>query len=388
MLLLCGAALAVATSLFYCFFTQQVWEDYFITFKFSQNLCDGKGLVYYEGERVHGFTSPLGVLLPAFCQWVTGGKTYEPALWLFRLLICVPAFALGGVLLMRTMLASGRRSLWPAALLGILYAFESKSVAYSVNGMETALMLLFLAWTLLLLSGQGIRRRWLWLGLAWAGLMWTRPDSCVYIAASAVVALVFASDRRAVLLCLVKAGLVTTVIYLPWFVWAWAYYGTPVPHTITAKGAGLVGGGLVRHFLGALWGAKDAAALSYAPPYAPLGNCSPMLGTLCVVCGGFGAFYWLFPSRDRLGRMASLLFLLLCVYFAFMPRTFPWYYPPAAAMGLVAVARGVFVIFGHFCPTRYSRRRGPICALALLCALFVCSFAMFRLSTAGVAAGG
>ena len=42
--------------------------------------------------------------------------------------------------------------------------------------METALMLLFLAWTLLLLAGgQGLRRRWLWLGMAWAGLMWTAP---------------------------------------------------------------------------------------------------------------------------------------------------------------------------------------------------------------------
>ena len=68
-----GAALAAVTALFYCLFTQQVWEDYFITFKFSQNLAAGKGLVYYEGERVHGFTSPLGVLLPALCQWVTGG---------------------------------------------------------------------------------------------------------------------------------------------------------------------------------------------------------------------------------------------------------------------------------------------------------------------------
>src|SRR5204862_801660 len=24
-------------------------------------------------------------------------------------------------------------------------------------------------------------------------------------------------------------------LYLPWFLWAWWYYGSPIPHTITAK---------------------------------------------------------------------------------------------------------------------------------------------------------
>ena len=47
----------------YTLYTNHIWEDFFITFRHSQNLCEGKGLVYNEGERVHGFTSPLGVLL-------------------------------------------------------------------------------------------------------------------------------------------------------------------------------------------------------------------------------------------------------------------------------------------------------------------------------------
>src|SRR5436305_1716283 len=51
-------AAAIATG--YVAYTGHVWEDYFITFRFSKNLVEGRGLVYNPGDRVHGFTSPIG----------------------------------------------------------------------------------------------------------------------------------------------------------------------------------------------------------------------------------------------------------------------------------------------------------------------------------------
>ena len=378
LVLLCGALLAAATALFYCFYANEVWEDYFITFKFSQNLCEGKGLVYHAGERVHGFTSPLGVLLPALCHWMAGGKGYEPALWLFRLLFCVPAFVLGGLLLMRTVSSAAPGSLAPVILLGALYAFECKSVAFSVNGMETALMLMFLAWTLYLLArGKGVVRSWLWVGVAWAGLMWTRPDSCFYVAASAVVALAFGTERKTALLCLVKAALVTTALYLPWLVWAWVYYGSPVPHTITAKGADMLIGGLPQRLLKAFGNSICAAISCYNPPYWGMKSFNPVISAASVVCGSLGMVYWLLPFRDRLGRMASLMFFLLCVYLAFIPLAFPWYYPPAAAMGLVAVVRGVFLVCGRLRKVSSAFISLPVYLMILLLALYLASFGQF-----------
>ena len=41
---------------------------------------------FNPGERVHTFTSPLGVLLPALCTWMAGADHEAAALWLFRLL--------------------------------------------------------------------------------------------------------------------------------------------------------------------------------------------------------------------------------------------------------------------------------------------------------------
>jgi len=37
---------------------------------------------------------------------------------------------------------------------------------------------------------------------------------------------------------LLRAAGVCALLYLPWFLFAWAYYGSPVPQTVVAKGIG------------------------------------------------------------------------------------------------------------------------------------------------------
>src|SRR5262245_59926576 len=100
------AAVAVLVPLLYAVYTEHLWAAYFTNFNHSQNLCEGHGLVFYPGERVHGFTSPLGTLLPALCYAATGMTSYLPALWLFRALSAV-AFAGGGLLFLRALRAGG-----------------------------------------------------------------------------------------------------------------------------------------------------------------------------------------------------------------------------------------------------------------------------------------
>jgi hypothetical protein len=67
-------------------YTQHLWEDFYITYRISQNLVAGHGLVFEPGEKVHAFTSPLGTLLPAFCSWVVGGHNDVAAVWIFRVI--------------------------------------------------------------------------------------------------------------------------------------------------------------------------------------------------------------------------------------------------------------------------------------------------------------
>src|SRR5216110_2480068 len=79
-------AAAFVLPLIFALYTGHVWEDFYITFRSSKNLAGGRGLVFQPGERVHTFTSPLGVLVPAACSLLAGANADVAALWLFRLI--------------------------------------------------------------------------------------------------------------------------------------------------------------------------------------------------------------------------------------------------------------------------------------------------------------
>ena len=220
-------------------YTNHTWEDYYITYRASKNLATGHGLTFTQGERVHSFTSPLGVLLPALANIITAHRSDYAALWIFRLL-SIAAYSGAGLILWRLGRAI-RSGQFATGLLIVLFAIDAKIVDFSTNGMETGFLLLFLAWALLALITPPPRQH-IHLGLAWTGLMWTRPDSFIYISVLALGALMFpissrsSSERVRLLKSFLFSGLITSALYLPWLVWAWVYYGSPIPHTIIAKG--------------------------------------------------------------------------------------------------------------------------------------------------------
>jgi hypothetical protein len=337
--------LAIAAPLAFALYTGNIWEDYFITFRHSQHLCEGKGLVYNVGERVHGFTSPLGVLLPALCYFVTGQTSYVPALWLFRAL-CIAAFVSGGWLVLRKIIEAGS-SRWTTYAFVLLYCLEAKTLAFSVNGMETALMLLFVGWTVFLWDRQS-PRTWLWRGIAWAGLMWTRPDGCIYIAALAITEMFWGlGNRRRLLLSYLKSAGLTTVIYLPWLLFAIWYYGSAIPQTIQAKtpvGIGDLGvGGLLERIYFML---PHRAAYAYAPIYFPTFwlDGPDWVYKFTYATGIFALVYWLLPVNDRFGRTASFCFTMLSLYVAYVALPFPWYLPPVTLFASITFSRGIVTL--------------------------------------------
>jgi hypothetical protein len=352
--------LACLVPLFYALYTNHIWEDFFITFRHSQNLVEGKGLVYNPGERIHGFTSPIGVLLPAFCYFITGQSSYLPALWLFRI-ISIVAFAASSLLLLKSLLNAPGNHIAATWFLAAVYLFDAKAVAYSTNGMETAFMLLFLSWGVYLLA-KGEVGNWLARGVCWAGLMWTRPDGCVYIAALALAEVVFyGGAKKQAFTSLLKSGAITAVLYLPWFVWAWTYYGSPVPHTVIAKSN--VEFGAKAQLVATLETLVDrfpgTTARVFQPIYYwPGGGWFPYTGwilpKLTTCLGLFSGVYWAVPVNDRLGRIASFCFALVCLYLCSLLSFFNWYFPPASMLGFLVLARGIPVL-ANAMHKRFSR---------------------------------
>jgi hypothetical protein len=328
-------------------YTDHAWEDYWITYRASRNLATGQGLVFSPGERLHTFTSPLGALLPAGLCWLTGNTSDELVLWLFRV-VSIAALAAALVCLLQVLLRLQRHRL--STLLTVaLVGLDAKTLDFSINGMETGILIFFLALALngILVPGT---RRLLRIGVGWAGMMWARPDSFVYIGALALGMMAFpprtdgGRSRLAWLRTLVGAGLVCAALYGPWVLWAWWYYGSPLPHTIVAKATNRPPLGLVTLgtelllFPVQLLVADSSLTWTFLPHYAWFGGWPDTVHAAARVCGLAAAFAWLLPLLRPETRMLSLAFYLGQFYLSAVVKAyFPWYLPAVAVLGYLTI---------------------------------------------------
>jgi len=328
--------------------TNHVWEDYYITFRSSKNLATGHGLVFNEGDRLHTFTSPLGVLLPAAASYLTGNNSDTAAIWLFR--VWSAAALAGAVLLVLALARRYHYGAWVAAALAAFVVLDGKSLDFTTNGMETGFLLLFIAytlWAMFVCTG----RRWLHLGLAWGALMWTRPDSFLYIGLLAAGAFFFNDPVRSGLTrgqwikLFLQAGFVCTLIYLPWLEWAWWYYGTPVPHTITAKGGVSTEARTVVGVLGTLvklpvtvWRGSTSLEATFMPSYFQIGGWPRVAVVVARTLAVVLAFQWAVPFWRLEVRVASFAYCGLHVYLTYYPFfPFPWYLPGTTLLAAITL---------------------------------------------------
>jgi hypothetical protein len=336
----------VAAVVAYTMITGNVWEDFLITLRFGQNLVEGNGLVYYPGERVHGFTSVINTLLPVVFLKLGDVENFRGALAGYRVFSVLAL--LGGLAVLLYALSRekdlSRTARWAFSA---LLAFDFKLVAFTSNGMESGFLVGFLA-VALAIALRGTSRYWLIAGLAWAGLLYTRPDTPLYIGLLSLFSIwLHRETRKAELAGLLKAAAVCTLLYLPWLLWVWSYYGSPIPHTITAKAAYSVTATNKAWFykLTDLWANLPMeAARVFLPVYADPRDWW-MPGTLAALLAAVAAaFAWLWNRADRVARGLSVVFVALLCYFSFLQvrlLPFPWYFPPATLIGSVVLARGL-----------------------------------------------
>jgi hypothetical protein len=199
-------------------YTGYAAEDAFITFRFARNLAEGRGFVYNPGQRIYGTTTPLFTFLMAL--WNLLWRDPVPGAWLFNLAAASGTLVFTYQGLKEVRLSPPQR-LFPLLLL----ILSPKLWVLDTQGMETPLILLFMAasWS----TFQ--RERWGWTGILLGLLLWVRIDTVLWVAIISFAACL--QNRRA---GLIVAGL-TSATYLPWVLFAFAYFGTPIPMTIIAK---------------------------------------------------------------------------------------------------------------------------------------------------------
>ena len=215
-------------------------DDAFITYRFSRNLAQGRGLVFNPGEKVEGYTNFLWTVIHAIPEKL-GWNT--------------PAFSqvLGIVLIVATTAVSLRfaRNVLGSATKGFLATMvlvaNMTFLAYATGGMETMLQTLCITGVAALLipterPNPGLRQ--IGAGLLAGLAVLTRLDSTVLVAGW-FLAIAWFTWRAAVPAERVKQTAVTALrlgvpvllLVVPWLVWKSDFYGSLLPNTQKAKSA-------------------------------------------------------------------------------------------------------------------------------------------------------
>ncbi|MGA3006661.1 MAG: hypothetical protein ABSE59_02100 [Opitutaceae bacterium] len=357
--------------LFYWRFTGQAWEDFLITFRASHNLAAGHGLTYEPGLRIYSFTSPINALLLAAFDWLTRTRDYTLP-WALYNVAAIGAFVAGGLVLQRLMgdlesrPMAGAAWLWPLFLVLCV-----RTTAFVVNGQEAGFWVVFLALGLAA-TVRGLDRTWPSAGIAWCGLMWTRPDSVVHIFLLAAIALVWpARDRRSEMIGLLRAAGLCGLGYLPWFAGTWLYYGSPVPNSVQAKVGTYIAYGQPWSLAEKIGKMIDAMGGAFTPMYAAgTSGWGPGWRWSAAGLGLITATAWLIPGVSRLTRCASAACLGSIGYLAFVCSygvAYPWYFIPSGLFGSLVCARLVFEWpFGSRLFSRMGRGAFGVGSLALV----------------------
>jgi hypothetical protein len=134
---------------------------------------------------------------------------------------------------------------------------------------------------------------------------------------------------------MLRAATVCTALYAPWFIFAWCYYGSPVPHTVFAKIPSLDLAG-VENLAGMARRLPAMLTSLFLAPYEEHLDWHNLLPALLLGIGG--TLYWIKPRGNRWARQASLAAFGGICYLAWMPKSYPWYFPAPYILALPAWA--------------------------------------------------
>ncbi len=350
-------------------------DDAYITFRYAYNLLSGSGLVYNPGEWVLGTTTPVYAALMAFSGFFAGGPQAN-----------FPVLALGiniiaDILTCWLLLWLGRKGQIPAAgaAAALAWAVLPFSVTFAIGGLETSLFVLLLTAT----TSAHLAERRVWTAFLAALSLLTRPDALLLLGPLALDR--FWTGWAAPWLAHRKSKLdhsapkkaapqqgsnhrpnitwgeaaAATVPVLAWFGYATLVYGSPLPHSVTAKS--------VAYLL------PDTQAFvrllqHYTTPFME----NLAFGVPAIWVGVFLHPFLFLVGARRLARTAPRLWPWLLYPWVFFvvfaianPLIFRWYLTPPLVPYIFTILAGVATLGGDVHSALAGRFKGAP-SLALL----------------------
>ena len=206
----------VVTGILFGLFSQWAYDDPFITYRYAYNLAHGVGFVYNPGEYVLSTSTPLFTLLLSVFSF------FNVDLPRTAVFIGCLSLAVGGLFIWDLSQSWGQ----PLVGLAGIWLYPTFTLLLSTLGSETPLYLAFCLGALACYA----RRRYHFTALLAALAVLTRGDGALLAAVLAAHYLFWV--RRPIPWRAVGLFL---AILLPWVIFSWIYFGSPLPVTLMVK---------------------------------------------------------------------------------------------------------------------------------------------------------
>jgi hypothetical protein len=297
--------LAVA-ALFCAHLAGRSLDDFFITYRYAQNLAQGNGFVFNPGERVFGTTAPgMGLLLAAGHL-----LTRIPIHWLGTL---STGLALTGIalLLLTGAAAEGRRlEAWVGGTLLL-----TNTYIWACHGAEGPVVV-----ALLLLAARWGETRPVLSGATAGFAAWCRPDAALAVG---LLGLLLWGERRRLPR---RYGIAAFCVLALGAALAFFYFGGVLPNSWRAKQAEALGG-------------AGSAGLLFWPASLPLFRRHLGVALPWILILGVAGQWPLFRRGGRPGRLLVLQAVALALAYPVLGVGLaPWYVLPVLISLLCGLA--------------------------------------------------
>jgi hypothetical protein len=132
-----------------------------------------------------------------------------------------------------------------------------------------------------------------------------------------------------------KAAIVLAVLYVPWLIWTWYYYGSIIPHTIIAKGLGIpiININEIKNFL--IFPLKHTKSLDtiFMPIYYKFGGWGHLPIYFTRLLALLVTFYWCLPFARPQARAISFA-IWLAHYYLIKTLEQPWYFVSVTVLSI------------------------------------------------------
>jgi len=306
-------------------------DDAYITYRYARNILSGLGFVYNAGESVLGTTTPLYTFI-LVAMGAVGGAQSLPVL---SPVINALADGFGVALLYQI----GRHSFGhrlPAGALAFLWSVSPRSVTFAIGGMETSVYLTLTVAAMWFYLSNRFRLTAVFTALT----LLTRPDALIWAGPLGLAIMVIRWNEHRDQPRLSRLPWVEAFIFgalvVPWLIFAWITFGSPVPHSVSAKSVAY----LVSPTQGLV-----AFVQNFAIPFnefSTFGQFGALVGFIVYLpLSALGVLY-ICRARKQFIPIAIFPWVYAAVFSVANPLIFRWYIMPPILIYIVLVVGGAW----------------------------------------------